>query len=79
MKRLAWPSITKRLKGRRIVDLCYDVEDGYLRLKLDDGSVLVVAASWEGVHVLVGRFEKRTSRGYLPRPSQLLSLTPKEA
>ena len=35
------------------MDLWYDVEDGYLELKLDDGSVLLVAASWEGVHVLV--------------------------
>ncbi len=41
MNRLIWPSITKRLEGRRIVDLWYDVEDGYLELRLDDGSVLL--------------------------------------
>ncbi len=33
--------------------LWYGLEDGYLRIELDDGFVLVVAASWEGVHVYV--------------------------
>ncbi len=32
----------------------YGIEEGYLRLELGDGSVLVVAASWEeGCHVVV--------------------------
>ena len=31
-------------KGRRIVGLWYGVEDGYLRIELDDGSVLVITA-----------------------------------
>ncbi len=54
MKRLSWRSILQRVVGRRIVGLWYDVEDGYLRLELDDGSVLLVAASWEeGCHVVV--------------------------
>ncbi len=53
MKRLCYQSILKRVEGRRIVGLWYGVEDGYVRLKLDDGSVLLVAASWEGCHVVV--------------------------
>ncbi len=28
--------------------LWYGLEDGYLRIELNHGSVLVVAASWEG-------------------------------
>ncbi len=40
-------------KVRRVEALWYGVEDGYLRVELDDGSVLLVAASWEGVHVVV--------------------------
>ncbi len=36
------------------------VEDGYVRLELDDGSVLLVAASWEGVHVVVERCGHQT-------------------
>ncbi len=35
------------------MDLWYGVEDSYLRLELDDGSMLEVPASWEGVHVVV--------------------------
>ena len=31
----------------------YGLEDGYVRIELDDGSVLVVAASWQGAHVYV--------------------------
>ncbi len=53
MKRLSWRSILQRVEGRRIVGLWYGVEDGYLRIELDDGSVLLVAASREGVHVVV--------------------------
>ncbi len=49
MKRLTWRSILQRVEGR----LWYGVEDGYLRIELGDGSVLLVAASWEGVHVVV--------------------------
>ncbi len=55
MKRLSWRSILQRVEGRRIVGFWYGVEDGYLRLELDDGSVLLVAASWEGVHVVVDK------------------------
>ncbi len=51
MKELVWSSILKRVEGRRITALWYGVEDAYLRIELDDGSVLLVAASWEGVHV----------------------------
>ncbi len=53
MKRLSWRSILHRVKGRRIVGLWYGVEDGYLRIELDDGSVLLVSAAWEGVHVVL--------------------------
>ena len=53
MKRLSWRSILRRVEGRRITGLWYGVEDGYLRIELDEGSVLLVAASWEGVHVVV--------------------------
>ncbi len=41
MKRLSWRSILQRVEGRRIVRLWYGVEDGYLRIELDDGSVLL--------------------------------------
>ncbi len=51
MKRLSWRSILQRVEGRRVVGLWYGVQDGYLRIELDDGSVLGVAASWEGHHV----------------------------
>ena len=47
------PLIARRVRGRRIVGLWYGLEDGYLRIELDDGAVLVVAASWEGAHVYV--------------------------
>ena len=53
MKRLSWRSIVQRVEGRRIVELWYGLDDGYLRVELDDGSVLLLAASWEGVHVVV--------------------------
>ena len=37
-----------------MIGLWYGVEDGYLRLELDDGSVLSMGASWEeGCHVVV--------------------------
>ena len=54
MKRLPWRSILQRVEGRRITGLWYGVEDGYLRLELDDGSTLLVTASREeGCHVVV--------------------------
>ncbi len=54
MERLSWRSILQRVEGGGIVALWYGVEDGYLRLELDDGSVLLVAACWEeGCHVVV--------------------------
>ncbi len=59
MKRLSWRSILKRVEGRRILRLWYGVKDGYLRLELDDGSMLEVAASWEGCHVVVEGARKR--------------------
>ena len=52
MRRLSWQSILQRVQGRRVVGLWYGVEDGYLRLELDDGSLLPVAASRDGVHVV---------------------------
>ena len=53
MKLLLFDSILNRIKGRSIVGLSYDVKHGYLRIELDDGSVLIVAASWEGAHLVV--------------------------
>ncbi len=53
MTRLYWRSILQRVEGRRITGLWYGVEDGYVRLELHDPSVLVIAASWEGCHVIV--------------------------
>ena len=46
-------SILQRVEGRRITALWYGLEDGYVRIELDDGSVLLVAASLEGCHVMV--------------------------
>ncbi len=60
MKRLSWRSILQRVEGRRIVGLWYGVEDGYLRLELDDGSVLSVAASWERLPLELGDSEPLT-------------------
>ena len=53
MKRLSCRSILQRVEGRRIVGLWYGVEDGYLRFELDDGSVVLIAATWEGCHIMV--------------------------
>ncbi len=44
MKQLSRRSIFQRVEGRRIVGLWYGVNDGYLRLELDDGSALVLVA-----------------------------------
>ncbi len=63
MKRLSWRSILQRVEGRRIVGLWYGVEDGYLRLELDDGSVLIMAASWEGISVVVDPAVPATGSG----------------
>ena len=46
-----WRSILARMRDRRILGIKYDDETGYLRLLLDDGSVLYVAARYEGYHV----------------------------
>ncbi len=43
--------------------LWYGVEEGYLRIELDDGSVLLVAASWEGCHVVVDPAVPATRKG----------------
>ncbi len=61
MQRLSWRSILQRVEGRRITGLWYGVEDGYLRLELDDGSTLLVAASREGVHVVVESCWRQTN------------------
>ncbi len=53
MKRLYWRTILQRVEGRQIVSLWYGVDDDYLRVEFDDGSAVVVAASWEGCHVIV--------------------------
>ena len=53
MRRLIWRSILQRVEGRRIVGLWSGVEDGYLRIELDDASTLVVAASWEGCQLQI--------------------------
>ena len=45
----------------------YGVEDGYLPLELDDGSVLLVAASWEGVSVVVDPGVPATRKGRPPK------------
>ncbi len=63
MKELVWRSILQRVEGR-IVGLWYGVNDGYLRLELDDGSTLLVAASWEeGCHVVVDPGVPATRKG----------------
>ena len=51
MKRLSWRSILQRVERRRIVGLWYGLEDGYLRLELDDGSPNSFAA-WARLVVL---------------------------
>jgi hypothetical protein len=39
--------------GRRITGLEYDAVVGYLRIALDDGSVLLVSSCRDGCHVVV--------------------------
>ncbi len=82
MKRLSWRSILQRVEGRRIAGLWYGLEDGYLRLELDDGSVLLVAASWEeGYHVVVDPAVPATRKGRPtkePPPISTSSWSPKE-
>ncbi len=51
----------ERVRVRRIVGLWYDEDDGFLRVALDDGSVLHVSACGEGVHVVVAIRTKRQS------------------
>ncbi len=63
MKRLSWRSILQRVESKQIIGMWYGVEDGYLRLELDDGSVLVIAASWEGCHVVVDPAVLATRKG----------------
>ncbi len=64
MKRLSWRSILQRVEGRRITALWYGLDDGYLRVELDDGSVLLVAASWEeGCHVVIDPGVPAPSKG----------------
>ncbi len=36
MSQLSWRSILQRVEGRRITGLWYGVEDGYLRIELDE-------------------------------------------
>ncbi len=64
MNQLSWRSIVQRVEGRCIVGLWYGVEDGYVRLELDDGTLLLVAASWEeGCHVVVDPAVPATRKG----------------
>jgi hypothetical protein len=71
MERLSWPTISESVEGRRITGLWYGLEDGRLRIELDDGSVLVVAACWEECHIVVETEEledaPRLIRAYLRR------------
>ena len=48
---LHWPSITARLRGRRIADLYYDTEHGHLIFDVD-GLTAYVSADRGGVHVV---------------------------
>ncbi len=44
--------------------LWYGLDDGYLRIELDDGSMLEVASSWEeGCHVVVDPAVPATRKG----------------
>ncbi len=72
MKRLSWRTILQRVEGQRIVGLWHGVEDGYLRIELDDGSLLPVAASREGVHVVADTAPD-------PRRSRLFRVVPRRA
>ncbi len=76
MKRLRWRSILQRVERRRIVGLWYGVEDGYLRLELDHGSTLVVAASWEGCHVVVDPGVPATRKGRPTKEPPLFIVSP---
>ena len=68
MKQLYWRSILQRVEGRRIVGLWYGVADAYLRIELDDGSVLLVAASWEGCQLFIAApgMNRSLLAGYRP-------------
>jgi hypothetical protein len=53
MNLITWPTSTERVRGRRIDGLAYDAENGMLRVELAGGTVLLVSACREGVHVVV--------------------------
>ncbi len=63
MKRLSWRSVLQRVEGRQIARLWYGLEDGYLRVELDDGSVLAGARS--GLGSAIRRYQH--SRSILAR------------
>ena len=56
--------------------LWYGVEDGYLQIQLHDGSVLLMAACWEGCHLMVdvprGRVLTCRSAALAQRPHVLV-------
>jgi hypothetical protein len=64
MKHLSWQHLDERVRGSRICGLWYSMDDGHLRIVLEDGTTLVLAASWEGIHIVVD--ETLNNRPALP-------------
>lgn len=49
---LRWPTLSRRIRGQRIVDLRHEPSSGYLVLELEEGE-LWLSADWEGCQVLI--------------------------
>jgi hypothetical protein len=65
---IRWPTITTRLRGRRVIDLRYDSEAGQVAITLED-SQLFINADIDGCHVVVScNPEPRVKRMSYPIP-----------
>ena len=49
---LRWPTLSRRIRGQRIVDLRYEPDSGYLVLELEEGE-LWASADWKGCQVIL--------------------------
>jgi len=52
MDTIRWPGLAARLRGRRILDLRYEPEDGFLVIGLEGGGELWVSADAEGCQAI---------------------------
>jgi len=60
---IKWLGLAARLRGRRILDLRYEPEDGFVVLELADKGELWVSADIEGCQVRVAEKDPPVERG----------------